>query len=227
MTATDPVDRREVWPLAGLRIVAPRVTLAYADDELAHAIADAAALGIHPEDEMPFAFPWTRVRSPAELRRSTLQSIWRSRGTAAPEAWSLPFAVLVDGVVVGRQDVDAEAFGVRRTVATGSWLAQPYQGRGIGAAMREAALALAFGTLGAERAETSAFADNPASAGVSRKLGYRQNGSHVVVRDGVATVQHGFVMERGEWEDGLRAPARVEGWSPAAAALLGVPAAAG
>jgi RimJ/RimL family protein N-acetyltransferase len=50
--------------------------------------------------------------------------------------------------------------------------------------MRTAVLALAFDGLGAEVAETSAWADNAASIGVSRALGYEPNGTSRHVRVG-------------------------------------------
>ena len=52
--------------------------------------------------------------------------------------------------------------------------------------MRGAVLALAFDGLGAESATTEAFVDNPASAGVSRALGYRPNGTGSIAPEGVA-----------------------------------------
>ena len=68
--------------------------------------------------------------------------------------------------------------GVRdpRTVNTGSWLGQAYQGHGYGKEMRAAMLAFAFDGLGARVAETEAFLDNAASNAVSRALGYVANG---------------------------------------------------
>ena len=65
--------------------------------------------------------------------------------------------------MIGQQDIDADGFAVRRVVSTGSWLGRDHQGRGAGKEMRAAVLHLAFAELGAERAETAAFADNPAS----------------------------------------------------------------
>jgi RimJ/RimL family protein N-acetyltransferase len=65
---------------------------------------------------------------------------------------------------------------VRRTVETASWLATAWQGRGVGKAMRLAVLALAFDGLGALAAETEAWHFNAASLGVSRSVGYADNG---------------------------------------------------
>ena len=65
--------------------------------------------------------------------------------------------------------------------------------------MRGAVLALAFDGLDAESATTEAFLDNPASAGVSRALGYRPNGVGSIAPEGVARETERFRMTRGDW----------------------------
>ncbi len=94
--------------------------------------------------------------------------------TAARRA--LELAVIRDGVVVGIQGIGGRDFAVLREVHTGSWLGRRYQRQGIGTQMRAAVLHLAFEGLGAKPAVSAAFEDNPASLGVSRKLGYRDDG---------------------------------------------------
>src|SRR5258708_4778253 len=94
--------------------------------------------------------------------------------TAARRA--LELAVIRDGVVVGIQGIGGRDFAVLREVHTGSWLGRRYQRQGIGTQMRAAVLHLAFEGLGAKSAVSAAFEDNPASLGVSRKLGYRDGG---------------------------------------------------
>jgi len=104
------------------------------------------------------------------------QSYWASLGSWRPESWRLGFTVLVGATIAGIQDLEATNFAVLRTVETASWLAARWRGRGVGKAMRLAVLALAFDALGAEVAETEAWHDNAASLGVSRALGYIDNG---------------------------------------------------
>jgi hypothetical protein len=65
--------------------------------------------------------------------------------------------------------------------------------------MRAAVLTLAFGSLGAQFAITSAWSDNNASLGVSRALGYVDNGVSVHARgDGVDTMTH-LRLARADW----------------------------
>jgi RimJ/RimL family protein N-acetyltransferase len=89
-----------------------------------------------------------------------------------------------EGRVIGTQSVGAKDFAVVREVETGSWLGRRYQGQGLGTEMRAAVLMFAFDHLGATAARSGAFADNKASHGVSRKLGYVEDGTTVYARRG-------------------------------------------
>jgi RimJ/RimL family protein N-acetyltransferase len=89
----------------------------------------------------------------------------------------LSFAVVVDGEVVGQQNITGADFKSLRTVNSFSFLARAHQGRGLGKEMRSAILHLAFAGLGASRADSDAFHDNLASVGLSRSLGYQENGT--------------------------------------------------
>lgn len=64
-TPTAPVHPlAATLPLFGLVLKTPRLVLRPVWDEDINGMADAAVAGIHPEDEMPFAFPWTRDPPP-------------------------------------------------------------------------------------------------------------------------------------------------------------------
>jgi len=174
-------------------------------------LADLAADGVHDPDYMPFSYPWTDV-SPAERARSVLQHTWRTLGAWRPEDWKLNFAVVRDGGIVGTQSIGAKHFAVLREVTTGSWLGQRFHRQGIGAEMRAAVLHLAFVELAAECARSGAFADNAASRGVSRKLGYREDGRSRELRRGRAAEHVRLVLPRAEWTG--RDDIEVEGLAP-------------
>ena len=112
---------------------------------------------------------------------------------------------------MGVQDIFAKKFAVRRTVETGSWLAQPEHGRGIGTEMRAAVLHLAFAGLGAEEAHSGSFADNPASAAVSRHNGYEPNGEEILEREGEAARMQRWVLTRAQWTPHRRDDITIEG----------------
>jgi RimJ/RimL family protein N-acetyltransferase len=187
-----------LWPFAALRITTPELELRYPDDDDLVALAHLAAQGIHDPSNMPFFVPWTRAESP-ELERNVLQHGWGRRASLTRDDWSLPFAVCVDGDVVGVQDLFAKQFSVRRTVESGSWLTRRAQGRGIGSEMRAAVLHLAFAGLGAEEAHSGSFTDNPASAAVSRHNGYQSNGEEIRDREGRPARLQRWVLTRAQW----------------------------
>lgn len=198
------------WPLFDIVIRTPHLELRYPDDELLMELAAVAADGVHHPDAMPFLAPWTRAQPP-ELQRNAFQFWWGQRSSWTPENWNFMTAVLVDGDVVGVQDIGSRDFAVTRSVNTGSWLGERYQGRGIGTEMRLAILQLAFAGLGAELANSGAFEDNPASLRVSTKLGYERNGFRVHNREGKAVREVAFAMTRERWEPHRRTDIEIEG----------------
>jgi RimJ/RimL family protein N-acetyltransferase len=126
------------------------------------------------------------------------------------------------GEIVGVQEIGASNFAVTRTVSTGSWIGRRYQGAGHGKAMREAILHLAFHGLGAERADTAAWVTNHASLGVSRALGYRDNGTTTRAAEGGRVDQVNLTLSRSDWH---RPPENctISGLTPGAADMLGLP----
>ncbi len=175
----DPLAR--FWPLLGLRLATPRLVLAPLRDSDMPDLLDLVLDGVHEPGAMPFLLPWTEAPRD-ELIPNTLRYWWTSRGALVPTDWALPFVVRMSGTVLGVQDLMAKDFAVTRTVHTGSYLGLAHQGRGIGTEMRAAVLDFAFDHLKADRADSSAFTDNPASLRVSEKLGYQFDGTRVVQR---------------------------------------------
>lgn len=198
------------WPLFGLRVQTPRLTLSHPTDldlETLNAVIDR---GIHDPSWMPFDIAWTD-ESPDTRPRHSLQHWWRLRASWEPDKWTLTMMVKEGETVVGIQDVFSTKFAITREVATGSWLGREYQGRGIGKEMRAAILHLAFAGLGAERATSGAFEDNVASINVSRALGYRENGDEIKVRRGEHARSIRFVLDRVEWERRRRHDIEIQG----------------
>lgn len=198
------------WPLFGLRLRTEHLVLRMPTDDDVVELLEVAKAGIHPPDEMPFGEAWTSTEGPA-FDRSFMQHYWRTRATFSPDAWFLNFMVELEGDPIGAQSIDAEGFEIHRTVHTGSWLGRAYQGRGFGKEMRAAVLGFAFDGLGAQVAETSAFLDNHASNGVSRALGYEENGLGSLAPQGVARVTQKFRMTAEGWRSRPRPALAIEG----------------
>lgn len=190
----------DLWPLFGLRLRSGGLEMRVArDDDLAE-LAELTREPIHAPDLMPFFEPWTD--QPEEQRvRSVLQWQWRARADWAPDNWRLELVAVQDGQVVGTQGVHGRHFSVTREVETGSWVGRRFQGRGVGTAMRRAALHLAFAGLGAETARSGAFSDNGASLKVSARLGYSEDGTESRARRGEKGTLTRLLLRRDEWEE--------------------------
>jgi RimJ/RimL family protein N-acetyltransferase len=209
-----------LWPLLDLRLTTGDLELRIPREEELPAFAEIVERGIHPADEMPFGIAWTD--QPTRERDLSSYRWWMSaRANFSPESWTLTLGVWEKGRPLGFQDLRAEHFAVSRTVATGSWLGQEFQRRGIGRLMRQAVLALAFDHLGAEFAETEAFLDNPASNRVSLAIGYEPNGYGRLAPRGVARETQRFRLTVEGWRARQRPSVTVEGLE-GCLALLGL-----
>jgi RimJ/RimL family protein N-acetyltransferase len=202
-----------LWPLFALRIRSERLVLRLPTDEDLPGLMDVARAGIHPPDEMPFGIAWSTLPSPA-FESGFLQHHWGLRATWSPELWYLNLMIEHQGEPIGSQSIRGERFPVMRTVDTGSWLGRAHQGQGFGREMREAVLALAFDGLGALVATTEAFLDNAASNGVSRSLGYAENGRGSLAPEDIARETQRFRMTRADWRSRPRGPVAFEGLEP-------------
>jgi RimJ/RimL family protein N-acetyltransferase len=200
----DPVA--DLWPPFRLRLsCGPLVMRPLRDGDFPEVLAVVHA-GIHAPERMPFSFPWTDM-SGSEMDRQFVQYHWRARAELAPERWQLDLGVWHDGRFVGVQGVSTRDFPVTRTGETGSWLGQEFQGQGIGTLMRQAICVLCFDHLGFGEVTSAAFADNPASQAVSRKVGYRANGEDRFARKGELATMRRLVLRP---EDLVRPPYDVE-----------------
>lgn len=201
------------WPLFGLRIKTPRLTLTYPTDADLAALNALAGRGIHDPGVMPFEIPWTD--EPPDIRpRQSLQYWWGLRANWRPGKWVLTMVVREDQAVVGVQDMFGTEFAVTRQVGTGSWLGKAYQRRGIGKEMRAAILHLAFAGLSAERATSGAFEDNVASIAISRSLGYVENGDEIKAPRGMPVRAIRFLLQRDVWEQRPRPDIQIHGLEP-------------
>ena len=217
----------DVWPLFGLVLRTPRLELRVPSLEQLAALAELADEGVHDPAAMPFLVPWTDL-PPGPRGRSVMQHQWHLWDALTPQQWSLELAVLAGGEPVGLQGIGGTEFAVTREVHTGSWLGRRHHGRGIGTEMRAAVLHLAFDGLGADWAVSSALDGNHASIGVSRKLGYAEDGIAVQTVRGRRRIDRRFRLGRDTWATRWTVPVRIEGLEPCRELLGAVsPVAAG
>ena len=206
---TPPTTLEAAWPLFGLRIRSERLVLRLPREDLMP-LMEVAKAGIHPAHEMPFGVAWTDAQG-AAFEASFLQHHWKWRGTWRPEEWWLNLMVESEGRPIGAQTISGEDFAIHRTVDSGSWLGQAYQGRGFGKEMRSAVLSFAFDGLGALAATSSAFLDNAASNAVSRSLGYEEDGRGALAPRGVSRETQRFRMTLAGWRSRPRPPLEIDG----------------
>jgi RimJ/RimL family protein N-acetyltransferase len=201
------------WPLFDLVVRTPRLELRHPDDEMCAELAAVPDEGLFADGENQFLRDWWSVPSPRR-EWASMQWWWRNRAELRPEAWNLTLAVVVDGRPIGAQDVFATQFPKLRSVETGSWLGLPYQGQGLGKEMRLAVLHLAFDGLGAFEAHSGAFDSNPRSIGVSRSIGYQDNGEARRLRGDTASRELSFRITREGFADRRRTDITIEGLQP-------------
>ena len=144
-----------------------------ADDLLA--LAALAEAGVHDPAEQPFKVQWTDV-APVERARSTMRYHWSCWGSWQPADWTLNLVVVRDGVVVGTQGMGGQTS--RRSGKSGPGPGSAWSTRARGSAPRCARPCWRWPSTDSERefAVSAAFAGNPASLAVSRKLGYADDG---------------------------------------------------
>ncbi len=190
-----------IWPPYEVRITAGDLELTIIRDEDLPGLVELVLDGVHDRATMPFSVPWTDV-DPTRLPADFLRYHWSTRSAFTPERFSLDFAVRRAGELVGTQGLHAEDFAVTRTAETGSWLARRFHGQGIGTRMRRSVCAFAFDELDAVEITSGAFVDNPASLAVSRKVGYRPNGTRRVARRGEPAINQRLVLTPGDFVRG-------------------------
>jgi RimJ/RimL family protein N-acetyltransferase len=217
---TSPGDARptrtELWPPSGLRVVSGDLELRYLDEDLLFQLAVVGGEGIHDPGAMPFTFPWSRG-SAVEVGRSILAYQWSAASRIAPASWAIELAVVRGGEVLGVQSLTATDFLVTRTAESGSWLGRRHQGAGVGTRARLMILELLFAGFDARTATTSAWQDNGPSNAVTRKIGYRPNGTMTLEREGKAADDVRYRLDRDDWAarpEALRPEVTLHGVGP-------------
>ncbi|MFE7505368.1 GNAT family N-acetyltransferase [Promicromonospora sp. NPDC057488] len=188
------------YPLLDVAVRTPALELRGASDVLLDRLAHVVRQGLAAADPPPYDDPMSLYESDPDVRvEKWLQSIWRGRGRVSPDAWRLYFVVLLDGEPVGVQDLIGDRFADVGTVTTFSWLSSAVRRRGVGREVRQAILHLAFEGLGAKEASSDAFVDNAGSNGVSRALGYAENGTDWATRQGEPALLQRWRLTRDAW----------------------------
>ena len=168
----------DVWPPYGIKLSWRGITLRPVRPADAVGLGRILDAGILPPSQYHFMggmfkkeavneAAWARqvLRYEADLIRR-----WRT------DSWKLQFAVSIEDRLIGCQSIEADKFPSDRCFETGSYLAAPVQGRGIGRIMRAMIIEFGFRCLDGRVAVSGYHPENAASAAVSRHLGYQATG---------------------------------------------------
>ena len=187
-------------PLFDLRIHTPRLELRFATDADLVRLAKVADEGVTEPDDIFLLTNWDALPLPL-IEREMLGQAQQLRTDWQPESrWHAQFVVCVDGEPIGVQELQTSDFTRRRVVETHSWLGEKYQGQGYGTEMRAAVLFLAFEHLGAIRAESGYLEGNTKAVRVSERLGYRANGTKIVIARECRIMEYRLLLERESWK---------------------------
>lgn len=195
-----------------LRVSTPQIELVGATDNLLERLEPIVRAGKAIAEPAPYDDPMSLYEKDPEIRvQKWLQSVWRGRGIVTSDFWRLNLIVILDNKPVGMQDLIGDHFNTYGTVATFSWLSADERKRGIGAEMRQAALHLAFNGLDAAEVTSEAFIDNLGSNGVSRRLGYQENGVAWATRRGEPGLMQRWRLTREDWHPHRRSDIEMYG----------------
>jgi ribosomal-protein-alanine N-acetyltransferase len=103
---------------------------------------------------------------------------------------ALPFAVELDGVLVGQLTVSSIAYGSLCSASVGYWVSRDVAGRGVIPTAVAMATDYCFAVLGLHRIEVNIRPENERSLRVVEKLGFRDEG-----------LRRRYLHIQGEWRD--------------------------
>ena len=211
----------EAWPPAGITIQTPDLSMRPLTEGDAAWLATVIPPDIEHNPQLP---RYPGLAEPVARRVTALQEYWRNRGAWTRDEWCLTFGAWLRAdtsgsstpLLIGSQTLEGADFKRLRVVDTASLLLTEHRRKGLGKQMRRGVLTLAFGHLNAATAVSGAWHDNPASLGVSRSLGYEDNGVDLHARGESADVMQRVRLTRETWErSGLATGIEVAGVEPA------------
>jgi len=120
--------------------------------------------------------PWEATHPDASVPAPTFGQMVRAFAREARAGRMLPFAVDLDGVLVGQLTVSGIAWGSLRSGQIGYWVDRRVAGRGVIPTAVALAVDHCFFTMGLHRIEVNIRPENAASLRVVHKLGFRSEG---------------------------------------------------
>lgn len=141
------------------------------------------------EATIPEARPGTRG-APPRRPAPTFREYVRLLDAAGRDGTTLPFAIELDGELVGQLTVSSITYGSMCSASIGYWVSEHVAGRGVAPTAVAMATDYCFDELGLHRVEVNIRPENAPSLRVVTKLGLRDEGLRVA-----------FLHIQGRWCD--------------------------
>ncbi len=170
-----PAGRHPGWParLGPMRVAAGQVALRPVR------LRDGSAWSRLRLRDEAYLRPWEPESEGAWAERSTTMAwpvICSGQRATARRGQALPFAITLDGQLVGQLTLGNVVRGSLRSAWVGYWVESDAAGGGIATGAVALAVDHAFGPVGLHRVEATVRPENIASLRVLAKLGFRDEG---------------------------------------------------
>jgi ribosomal-protein-alanine N-acetyltransferase len=165
------------------------------------ALADAPALlGVRLRNRA-FLEPWEPSRDERWFTLATQEEHVRAALRERDEGRALPFALEVDGVLVGGVNLNVVVRGVFDNAYLGYWLDEAHGGRGVATEAVRQAVDFAFGPGALHRVQAAVIPRNAPSLRLLEKLGFREEGyaQRYLCINGIWEDHRLFAVTREEW----------------------------
>ncbi|CAM3867723.1 GNAT family protein [Nocardiopsis rhodophaea] len=151
---------------------------------------DAPALAKRLTENRDFLAPWDPVRGEDFFSVEKQLDIVRRDLEAHAEGSMLPLAIVADGELVGRININGITRGAFQSAVIGYWVSESHNGRGIATDAGAEAKERAFADLGLHRLQAETLIRNTASQRVLERNGFTPFG-----------IAPKFLKIAGRWQD--------------------------
>ncbi|SDT77473.1 GNAT family N-acetyltransferase [Actinoplanes derwentensis] len=158
--------------MTGIRLISP---------------ADAAEIAALISANREHLAPWDPVR---EESYYTTEGQWQLISDVLRAGNSLPHAIVEDGRIIGRVNLNNVVHGAFQSASVGYWVSADAAGRGVASAAVAAVVEAAFTTYGLHRVEAGTVLSNVRSQRVLERNGFERFG-----------MAPGYLRIAGEWRD--------------------------
>ena len=154
------------------------------------ALDDAAVLARLQSENRDYLAPWSPIQEERYYTREGQREILERDLTVYARGGMLPLAILTDGAVCGRINLNTIVRGAAQSASVGYWVSESHIGRGLATAAVADAIGIGFGELGLHRLEAATLLHNTPS-------------QHVLARNGFRpfAVSEDYLKIDGRWQD--------------------------